>query len=59
MILSHNTLSNYYQTNFSLMTHHKYSLNDVEGMIPWERDIYVKMLIDYLEKLKEEQQQKR
>jgi len=23
-------------------------------MIPWERDIYVKMLIEHLEKLKEE-----
>jgi phosphorylcholine metabolism protein LicD len=25
-------------------------------MIPWERDIYVKMLIEHLEKLKEEQE---
>ena len=41
MILSHNTLANYYQTNFSLMQYHKYSLSDVETMVPWERDIYV------------------
>ncbi len=54
MILSHNTLANYYQTNFSLMQHHKYSLSDIDGMIPWERDIYVKMLVEYLEKLEEE-----
>jgi hypothetical protein len=56
MILSHNTLANYYQTNFSLMQHHKYSLSDINEMIPWERDIYVKMLIEHLEKLKEEQE---
>lgn len=56
MVLSHNTLANYYQTNFSLMQHHKYSLGDIEGMIPWERDIYVKMLLEYLEKLKEERE---
>jgi len=56
MVLSHNTLTNYYQTNFSLMQHHKYSLGDIEGMIPWERDIYVKMLLEYLEKLKEERE---
>jgi hypothetical protein len=37
------------------MNHHKYNLSDIEGMIPWERDIYVKMLLEYLEKLKEEQ----
>ena len=58
MILSHNTLANYYQTNFSLMQHHKYSLSDIDGMIPWERDIYVKMLIDYLEKLRAEQEKR-
>ena len=59
MILSHNTLANYYQTNFSLMQHHKYSLSDIDGMIPWERDIYVKMLIEHLEKLKEEHEKAR
>jgi hypothetical protein len=31
------------------MQHHKYSLTELEGMIPWERDIYVNMLIRYLE----------
>ena len=39
------------------MQHHKYSLTELEDMIPWERDIYVAMLIQYLEeenrKLKE------
>jgi len=52
MALSHNTLSNYYQTNFSLMQHHKYSLTELEEMIPWERDIYIKLLLSYLEDLK-------
>jgi len=41
------------------MQYHKYSLSDVETMVPWERDIYVKMLIEYLEKLKEEQDRRR
>ena len=36
-------------TNFSLMQHHKYSLTELESMIPWERDIYVSMLIQYIE----------
>ena len=39
------------------MQHHKYSLTELENMIPWERDIYVSLLIQYLEeentKLKE------
>lgn len=50
MSLSHNTLKNYYETNFSLMQYHKYSLAEIESMIPWERELYVNMLIKYLKK---------
>lgn len=35
------------------MQHHKYSLTEIENMIPWERDIYLNMLIQYLEEEKE------
>ena len=35
------------------MQHHKYSLTELEGMIPWERDIYISMLIQYIEKEKQ------
>lgn len=41
------------------MQHHKYSLTELEQMMPWERDIYVAMLIQYIEeenqKIKERQ----
>jgi len=30
------------------MQHHNYSLTELEGMIPWEREIYVAMLIEYI-----------
>ena len=30
------------------MQHHNYSLSDIENMLPWERDIYVDMLITYI-----------
>jgi hypothetical protein len=39
------------------MQYHKYSLAEIEDMIPWERDIYIKMLLNYLEELKEKQKQ--
>ena len=29
------------------MQHHNYALSDIENMMPWERDIYVQMLIAY------------
>ena len=38
-----------YRLNFSLMQLHKYSLIDIENMIPWERDIYVALLIAHIE----------
>jgi len=49
-----------FETNFSLMQHHKYSLTELENMIPWEREIYVDMLVEHLkeEKKKQEEQQR-
>jgi hypothetical protein len=38
--------------NFSLMQYHKYSLADIESMIPFEREIYVAMLIKFFEEEK-------
>ena len=38
------------------MQHHKYSVADIENMIPFERDIYLDMLQAYLEELKDKQQ---
>jgi hypothetical protein len=38
---------------FSLVQHHKYSLSDVENLMPFERDIYVEMLLAYLKELDE------
>jgi hypothetical protein len=40
------------------MQHHKYSLADLEGMLPWERDVYVTMLIQYIEEENEKIKQK-
>jgi hypothetical protein len=31
------------------MQHHKYSLNDLENMVPWEREIYIIMIRDYID----------
>ena len=38
-----------------MMQHHKYSLSELETMIPWEREIYIKMLMQHLEEEKERQ----
>ena len=46
--LSHDSLVNIYYTNFAFMQHHKYSLTELENMIPFEREIYLQMLIQHL-----------
>ena len=50
-------LESYYRLNFSLIQYHKYSLTEIENLIPWERDIYVEMLKARLEEEKLKQQQ--
>jgi len=42
-------LESYYRTNFALMQYHKYSLTELENMMPWERDIYTTLLQQYIE----------
>jgi hypothetical protein len=39
------------------MQHHKYSLTEIENMIPWERDIYVSLLKNYLDEQEERMKQ--
>jgi len=50
-------LESYYQLNFSLMQYHKYSLTEIENMIPWERDIYVALLKNHIEEEELKQRQ--
>ena len=58
MSLIHDSLENHYVTNFSLMQHHKYSLVELENMMPFERKIYISLLINYLEEEAEKAKQR-
>ena len=49
-MMYHDSLENYMENNFSLMQHHNWSLSDLENMIPWEKQTYIKMLQNYIEK---------
>jgi hypothetical protein len=39
------------------MQHHNYSLADLENMLPYEREIYVSLLSDWLKEEKERHEQ--
>lgn len=55
---SHETLGNYFQTNFALMQHHKYSLTELDNLLPWEKQVYIDLLLKHIdeetERIKEE-----
>ena len=53
-MLFHQTLEGYYKTNFALMQHHKYSLSEIENMMPWERQVYTTLLMQYLDQVNQE-----
>jgi len=42
------------------MQHHNYSLTELENMLPWEREIYIGMLMEWIkeenDRMKKEQQ---
>ena len=39
------------------MQHHNYSMSDLDNTMPWEREIYVTMLVEYLEEEKKRQEE--
>ncbi len=52
LALSHNSLEKYYKLVFAMAQHHKYSITEIESMLPYERDLYVDMLIDFIDEQK-------
>jgi hypothetical protein len=57
LVLSDHSLEGTLRVNFSLMQYHNYTLADIEGLIPWERDLYVAMVIEHVEKEKEKMEE--
>lgn len=58
--MNHNTLENYYKVVFNLVQQHKFvTVSDLENLIPFERDIYMAMIKEEVEKREEEAKQAR
>jgi hypothetical protein len=52
-VLGHIDLANYYKILFAMAQHYNYSIADIENLLPFERDIFVDMLIEFIQKQKE------
>jgi len=49
-MFSYDNIMNFYKVNFAMVQHHKYSLAEIENMIPWERYVYIDLLSEFLRK---------
>jgi hypothetical protein len=46
--MGHDSLANTLKSNFNIMHHHKWTLSEVDGMMPWEKHIYVELLNEWV-----------
>lgn len=52
--MGYQRLAVYFKTNFSLMQHHKWSISEIEEMMPWERQVYIDLLQDWIKQKEQE-----
>jgi hypothetical protein len=41
------------------MQHHNYSLNEIDGLLPWEKEVYITMLAEHIKEQEEERKRQR
>lgn len=51
--MSHTDLSNYYKTIFALVKHHGFNEDTLENKYPFELDLTVQMVMNYLKEIDE------
>ena len=56
--MAHTNLESYFKVNFALIQHHKYSLTELNEMIPWEREIYIELLKNWIQEQETEAKQR-
>ncbi len=42
------SLLSFIDTNFQMKIHHNFSLYDIDNMLPWEREVYIELLIKHV-----------
>lgn len=56
--MSHIDLESYFRIMFAMVQYHKWSLTELENMMPIERDIYVILMKQHLEEEEEKARQR-
>jgi hypothetical protein len=48
-MLPENALRQHFETNFNLLYHHKLDIRLFDSMVPWERDVFLTMMVQTVE----------
>jgi len=56
--MTHMSLADYYRIIFAMAQHHKYSIAEIENLVPYERDVYFAMLVNFIKEMEEKTKQK-
>ena len=57
MGMMHNNLMSYYERLFAFKQYHGWSVSEIEDLIPWEFDVMMTLLSNYLETVELKRQQ--
>ena len=49
--MMHNNLLSYYERIFAFRQYHNWSISELENLMPWEMEVMMTLLTNYLEKL--------
>ena len=49
-------LESYFEYTFQMIHNHKWSLTEIENMLPWERDIYIYKMEEWIKEENRKQQ---
>jgi len=52
-------LESYYRINFTLVHDHHFSLNEIDEWLPWERDVYLILLKEWIKEEKNRMENER
>jgi len=57
MAMMHNNLVNYYERIFAFKQYHGWSISELEDLLPWEMDVMITLLANYIEKMELDRKQ--
>jgi len=55
--MMHNNLMTYYERIFAFKQYHKWSITEIENLIPWELEVMIQLLSNYIEKVELDKKQ--